>query len=572
MKAIILFHLMLISTLAISQDFHVTTTGDDGDPGTAVQPWESLQHAMDNATPGSTVYIHQGTYNERLYMNVDGTPGNYITFISVENEDVFVDGSGLTDPALLEMYDVQYVVVEGIKFMNNEQIDAIGILIEGVSDHIRIEDCDISNVNFSTDPNAPINSSTNAQPLIVYGNEASHAITNLEIIDNEIFDCQLGYSEALAINGNVDGFIVSENEVHDVTNIGIDIIGHEGTCSDPSLDQARNGTITDNETYNCLSPYATSAGIYVDGGKDLTIERNFVHHNQWGIEIGCENPGKTTDNIVVRNNFIYANSTAGLTCGGYEFPASGAVTNSVVSNNTFFGNDTENDYTGELYLSYNDGLTVTNNIFYATNGNAEMMSDENLATSSQNMAFYNNLWYHPDGDGNVEFTFGGSYYTSLSAFASGTGFGSNSMFADPLFIAVGANPDLHLTAASPAEDFGNATFSNIGMYDIDMGLRLVDGSIDLGADEIDDQLTLEEAAFENFTVYPNPANDMISIQLDNFTNSMISIYDLNGRLQKTIPADSQTTAFCAANLPAGFYTIVVSNSSKRYMPVKLIKL
>jgi hypothetical protein len=561
------FNLVFIA-LAIqgySQDFHVTTSGDDDAPGNSSLPWGSIQHAMDNATPGSTVHIHGGTYNERLYVNVDGTAGNYITFIAYNEEEVIVDGGGMTDNALIEMYDVQYVAIEGLKIRNNVQLDAVGILIEGVSDHIRIEDCDISEIHFSSDPNAAINENTNAQALIVYGNESAHAITDLEIIDNEIFDCRLGYSEALAVNGNVDGFLISENEVHDITNIGIDIIGHEGTCDDPLLDQARNGVISDNETYNCLSPYATSAGIYVDGGKDLIIERNHVHHNQWGIEIGCENIGKSTDNVIVRNNFLYRNATAGLHMGGYDYPTgSGKLTNCKVINNTFFGNDTENDYSGELYLSYNENLEVRNNIFYADNANGAMMSDENLATQSTGMVITANAWFHPLGNGNIEWAYEGNYYESLEAFQVGTGFAQSLTWENPQFENLGNQPNLHLTAATGGSIVDSGDSSPFyGDTDIDGENRVAGLAVDIGADEYGSSVGLNEADDIAFGIYPNPASSFLIIDLSSTDDVyIIRITDLRGvRLQERTIRPSGLVRFELDHLSAGMYLIQIIDSN-----------
>jgi hypothetical protein len=525
---------ILMALQGYSQEFHVTTDGDDGAAGTSSAPWGSIQHAMDNASPGSTVYIHSGNYNERVYLNVSGTEDNYITFKAFGNDEVILDGTGLSDYALVEIYDVHHIAIEGIKIGNNEQLDAVGILIEGACDHIRIEDCDIFNVNFSTNPNDPISDETNAQALIVYGDRADHAITDLEIIDNEIYDCRLGYSEALAVNGNVDGFLISENEVHDVTNIGIDIIGHEGTCDDPLLDQARNGVISDNETYNCLSPYATSAGIYVDGGKDLIIERNRVHHNQWGIEIGCENIGKSTSGIIIRNNFIYRNSTAGLHVGGYDYPSgSGKVEDCIVVNNSFFGNDTENDYTGELYLSYNEGLILRNNIFYADNENGAMMSDEELPAQSSGIEFVRNAWFHPAGDGNLEWAYNGSYYETLDAFQSGTGFSSASFFEDPQYASIGSEPDLHLTASTSVNfiDYGSL-FLYYGELDIDGENRVAGASVDIGADEYESTVGLWPSHYQaSFILFPNPTKEHIYLNMiDKGTPVSYEIMDAQGRV------------------------------------------
>src|SRR5438132_399158 len=67
--------------VAVARQFYVATTGNDSNPGTSTSaPWRTIQHAMSIATPGSTVNIMAGTYQERLTLNVSGTPGNYITF------------------------------------------------------------------------------------------------------------------------------------------------------------------------------------------------------------------------------------------------------------------------------------------------------------------------------------------------------------------------------------------------------------------------------------------------------------------------------------------------------------
>ena len=55
------------------------------------------------------------------------------------------------------------------------------------------------------------------------------------------------------LNGNVTGFEVTNNRVHDNNNIGIDFIGFEGTCPDPALDRARDGVCRGNVVWNISS-------------------------------------------------------------------------------------------------------------------------------------------------------------------------------------------------------------------------------------------------------------------------------------------------------------------------------
>jgi len=76
------------------------------------------------------------------------------------------------------------------------------------------------------------------------------------VIDgNEVYDCDPAPSEALTLNGNVDGFQVTNNVVHDVNTIGIDAIGGErdiqpdqnlgeGGLATPALPVAQSPDVT----------------------------------------------------------------------------------------------------------------------------------------------------------------------------------------------------------------------------------------------------------------------------------------------------------------------------------------
>lgn len=126
---------------------------------------------------------------------------------------------------------------------------------------------------------------------------SSHAQNNLNhlVIDNnEVTNLKLGLSEAIAVNGNVDSFEVTNNKVHD-NNIGIVLIGHESISPVAALDQARHGIIRNNivhynSSFNNTSYNEYSAdGIYVDGGKEIIIEKNQNYENDLGIEVAFVN-------------------------------------------------------------------------------------------------------------------------------------------------------------------------------------------------------------------------------------------------------------------------------------------
>ncbi len=524
-----------------TQYYVSVSNGNDNNDGLSLAtPWQSIQKSMNEATPNSVVNIRAGIYSEKVEVYVSGTAGNPIVFQNYNNEEVILDATGINFPdAIIGIFDQNYVTIKGLELRNNIQLDAQGILVEGNCTGIELLDNEISNIHFSNDPNEIANSTKNSQPIIIYGTDANNAISELVINGNTIRDSRTGYSEGLAVNGNVDGFVVSNNIVHHVENIGIDVIGHENTAS--SNDQARNGIINNNQVYSCKSPYATAAGIYVDGGKNLIIEANEISDCQWGIEIGCENFGKSTSNVIVRNNIIYSNDDAGITIGGFDFPNfSGKVIDCTVRNNTLYGNDKTSTglggISGELVISYTENCSLQNNIIFGTNISNLMMYVEN--SNSQNLLLDYNLYY---SESNFYYDYKGTYYDGFDNYQNGSSSDQNSINAIPQFIDSN-NEDFHLSPNSPAINNGNPSFlvSDDGELDFDGNTRIQEGIVDQGAFESNAELTLNlrlflEGPFQSngemntvqFPVLPlshpyqNQPYNIPSLSISNFPNNNI---------------------------------------------------
>ena len=183
----------------------------------------------------------------------------------------------------------------------------MGILVTGAADHIRLH----GNVVHDIGTTFHGRNGGDAHGIGVFGTASDHPIDDVEIVDNELANLTLGSSEALVVNGNVTDFLIEGNRVHDTNNIGIDVIGFEGTASDPTVDQARDGIVRGNTVWNVDSygnpayGYDRSAdGIYVDGGRDMLIEANVVHDVNIGIELASEHAGRSTRNVTARNNLV----------------------------------------------------------------------------------------------------------------------------------------------------------------------------------------------------------------------------------------------------------------------------
>lgn len=199
----------------------------------------------------------------------------------------------------------------------------------------------------------------NAHGIIVDGESSSknNTIKGTEIKNCELYNLFLGQSEALVLNGNVEGFEVTGNYVHDCDNIGIDVIGYEHDKSD--RDRARgtkdnHGIVAGNVVIGISSGNNTAyradpdedgtesrcaGGIYVDGGTYVDIKNNYVEDSDIGIELASEHSGVTTDNInLVNNTLVKNNGLAGLSIGG-SGSNNGGTKNCKIENNTIYNTE-----------------------------------------------------------------------------------------------------------------------------------------------------------------------------------------------------------------------------------------
>jgi hypothetical protein len=349
-----------------------------------------------------------------------------------------------------------------------------GIWVRGTAHHIALCGNYVHNI---------VNSKNggNAHGIAFYGT-SSNAITDVLVEDNEVSNCVLGESEAVVLNGNVNGFVVKDNVVHDNDNIGIDFIGHEGVGPGGS-DQARNGICVRNTVYNI--DFANNVhyegerfadGIYSDGGKDIVIEKNTVHHCNLGIEAGCEHNNKTTSNIIIRSNVVYNSHTGGIFVGGYDTTVGSAV-NCQIVNNTLYNNNTDNAGWGGEIIMQDDcvGTIIKNNAIHTLPGR-RVLNKEN-STGSGNTLDYN-VYYGQ----NIEWMYNNVLYSTFSAYKTGSSQDSHSLNTDPQY-ADTANFDFHIWTGSPCVNAGDPSLTYTGLQDIDGQARKYGANADIGADE-----------------------------------------------------------------------------------------
>ncbi len=484
---LLIFCISSTSNINGQTNYFVSTTGSDSNNGTSVATaWKTIQKAANTATPNSTVNILAGTYNELVTMNVGGTPGNPIVFQNYQNGSVILTGEGFSVDysILISITGKNNIVLDGLILENLTTVDAIGVRVlsdTGIGvENITLKNLKIRNIGFTTDPDTLPVPGDNAHGILVYGQgiDSTDAIKNIIIENCEIYNLITGYSESLTLNGNVDGFSILNNSVHDNTNIGIDIAGNFGASSNPLLDHARNGIVSRNTTFNNISPVAISAGIYCDGCHNTIIEQNVSYNNSVGISVGCEQDGNA-DSVTVRNNIVNKNADSGISIGGYDFGNTGIVENTVVSNNTCYMNNPINDH-GQIVIRRTNNCQFFHNIL-RSDGNLLFYTDD---IAPQNFYSDYNLFYTTTGDSTLAMVNYQWNTIDYATYKSNTNKDLQSVFIQPLFIDTNASSlNLHLLSSSPAINSGNPDyFPSVSEKDIDGEMR-ANTIIDIGADE-----------------------------------------------------------------------------------------
>ncbi len=476
MKRIIFVILLAVTNISFGQNnYYVATNGNNSNDGSLANPWLTIQYGIYQLHPGDTLNIRGGTYFERVDIDVSGTENAFITIRNYTDEEVILDASNFTDASSIIWADNSYLRIVGLNLTNYFVNNSSGLTVQGRAHHIEILNNTISNINFSSNPNDPVNTNTNVVPLQILGDLFPDSVYSITIRGNEVFNNRTGYSENITLGGNVSNFTIENNIVHNNTNIGIDVTGNYRECPNPLFDNGRNGTIKNNTVYECNSSYSTSAGIYVDGGKNVTVENNISYQNGYGGEIGCEENGETK-NIVFRNNLFYENFYSGMHIGGYDENTTGIVKNSKILNNTFYHNDTGLQDNGELILSELKDCTIENNIFYIASHNVFLSSNR----TQDNLTMDYNLVYNDSGSENI-ITYGNYETVGLQNYYNSSGYGEHSSYGNPYFF--NAPNDFHIPEISTAISTGNPSFiADNNEVDIDNENRVYD-IVDCGADE-----------------------------------------------------------------------------------------
>lgn len=159
-----------------------------------------------------------------------------------------------------------------------------------------------------------------------YGRGRAALLQHVVLEGDSVAHTHTGESEAIAINGDVEDFLLADDTVLDADNIGIDVEGWYNGTSQAAFGLIEHDTVADVDTWanaaygvwdpaarRCLPLSPNAAGIYDDGATHLWIADDLVAQTDQGISLDTETAGASSSVILVTGNWVV--DTAGTRRG-----------------------------------------------------------------------------------------------------------------------------------------------------------------------------------------------------------------------------------------------------------------
>ena len=415
--------------------------------GTA-SAYHSIANAMPHLTPGQTLSVRSGTYNEVIRPQISGLPESPITIKNYHDELVTITDSPYLDATAwgdydgyrwgIYAWDVGYITIEGIVFDNPG--NGWGRFVN--SHHIIVKDCKFYNAPTSGDVAG-----------LKFVNSHHNQILN-NIIDDGFDNLSLINSNYNLVEGNTltkadhtlwaikcgDYNILRDNYFYNE----LQKIGEIYDCSDSAnADMNHFGISEVNATWHNVVEDNIFAGTAVDNGD--------------GPFNGIQLAGQGT---IVRRNVIYKSEGTGIGLQRYSPEAEYNLHNRIY-HNVFYDNAGGAIITGSSQDSVHFGDNIVKNNIMMNNRVMPLGWADNLDSGHQlshrNMANFmvdHNCIYSdilpPDNSIYV------SYDTRLGVPAAQSAFPSQYMdnsVLNPMFAAA-SNHNFRLQEGSPAIDAG----------------------------------------------------------------------------------------------------------------------
>ncbi len=269
-------------------------------------PGDSFDTAVDALTPGDTLIVHEGTYNEngRIAITVAGTQALPVLITGAPNEaKPVINSTNPSSNVIVIEGSTSYLTIRGLEITG----EGDGINLNGNIHHVTLED------NYVHD-------------VTGVGLNFRSSMNNLLVRRNHIHDTH-DTAEGMYIGCNnsacrVTDSIFEQNLVHDTATLPGDSQGDGIELKQGSYNNIIRDNVIFNTRWPCIILYGT------DGNPQNIVEGNVV----WNCG---DSALQVQGEAIVRNNILFNTSGAGegLTSQNHQ----STVTDLEIRNNTIIG-------------------------------------------------------------------------------------------------------------------------------------------------------------------------------------------------------------------------------------------
>ncbi|MEA2087600.1 MAG: NosD domain-containing protein, partial [Candidatus Caldatribacteriota bacterium] len=292
-------------------NIYVDTANISGiEDGTQTHPFNSITEGIEAATPGKSVMVTVGIYNEQLIINKE------ITLQGTSQENTFITGSSLTENLI--SLEADNITISGFT-IDGDSSTSVGIYFDNYS-FININNNLIKNnkdYGISYINSAPIiegnNIENNSSSGIKVATNGAGIIRNNSIVSNQHGIRTYGdsYPEITKnnISNNNTGIycresaipIISYNTISNNSAYGILIDNILGNSVNPDI----GGGDGQSEGQNKIT------GNSIHGVSNKTTHNVYAKNNWWGDAAGPKYPNNPDDNTDLLSDWAYWSETGG---------------------------------------------------------------------------------------------------------------------------------------------------------------------------------------------------------------------------------------------------------------------
>jgi len=267
-----------VTTVGGGNIYYVATTGNNTNPGTESQPWQTISYAASRVQAGDTVLINPGTYNITSQVNIgtSGQAGSPITFRG-NGQGVFLDMSNCTNRNCFEIGWANYITVENLEIRASQIAsgDVRGIRVTN-SEHVTLRNNIVHDAGHA-------NIFVSLSDYILIENNESYGATGIGSPTGGV---------GVYIADGTDYATVRDNRLHDNFTIGL----HMNADTSGTIVGA---LIENNTIYN-----NGSTGINCDSITNSTYRNNLIYNNGIrGIALFSQD-----GSVPANNNEVYHNT------------------------------------------------------------------------------------------------------------------------------------------------------------------------------------------------------------------------------------------------------------------------